>query len=251
VITLGLDTSTPSTAVGLRLGADEVLEARDDPPPGAHPGHTTRLLTLADRLLAEAQIAWSDVERIAAGIGPGTFTGLRVGLATARGLAQSLSAELVGVSGLHALAEGTGGHAVLAVLDARRGEVYAAAYVSEGGAPARELLAPRALKPADLAGLMVQARELDGRRAGVWDAFGDGAVRYRRYLLAAGARVGSDESPLHRISASTICQIGARAPRADAREALLPEYCRRPDAELALERAPAEPGHRTLQRAAG
>ena len=249
MITLGLDTSTPSTAVALLVDERELLEARDDPPPGAHPGHTTRLLALAAELLAQAQLGWSDVTRIAAGVGPGTFTGLRVGLATARGLAQSLAAELVGVSSLRALAEGAGERAVLAMIDARRGEVFAAAYVTDGHAPARQLLAPRALAHGELAGLVAGAQELEGNPGTVWHALGDGAVRYGRDLRALGARVASDGSPLHRVSAGTICHIGARARRAEERERLLPEYCRRPDAELALERAEAERASRMLEGA--
>src|SRR5580700_5739702 len=101
---LGFDTSTSATAVALRLRDGTTTQARDDPPAGAHPGHATRLLGMAHQLLAGAGVGWSHVDRIAVGLGPGTFTGLRVGVATARGLAQSLAAELVGVSSLQALA---------------------------------------------------------------------------------------------------------------------------------------------------
>ena len=197
VTTLGFDTSTPSTAVGLRLAAGDVLQARDDPRPGAHPGHTTRLLALAAELLGQAGIGWDGVERIAVGRGPGTFTGLRVGLATARGLAQSLSAELVGVSSLQALAEGAGSDATLAVIDARRGEVFAAAYVADQRGASRELMPARALAPADLRGLLARARALDGRtrggvaRRGRWSRSlsrrSAGGGRGRR----AGRRLGS------------------------------------------------------------
>jgi len=104
VIVLGFDTATQATAVGLRLADGTTLHARDDPAAGAHPGHATRLLTIAGGLLAQAELSWGELERIAVGVGPGRFTGLRVGIATARGLAQSLDAPLVGVSSLRALA---------------------------------------------------------------------------------------------------------------------------------------------------
>jgi len=140
MIVLGFDTSTRATAVALLLPGGAGGQARDDPPAGAHPGHATRLLDMAQRLLSDAGIVWSDVDRIAVGLGPGTFTGLRVGVATARGLAQSLRIELVGVASTlalavpalgserldaHAGADGAQG-AVLSVIDARRGEVFAA-----------------------------------------------------------------------------------------------------------------------------
>ena len=100
MIVLGFDTATPSTTVALRMADASTLQARDDPGSGEHPGHATRLLAMTDGLLAGAGIAWSALDRIAVGVGPGRFTGLRVGVATARGLAQSLSLELVGVSSL-------------------------------------------------------------------------------------------------------------------------------------------------------
>ena len=133
---LGFDTATRATAVALFAPDGLALEARDDPPPGERPRHTTRLLPLIVELLDAAGLGWDDLERVAVGVGPGTFTGLRIGIATARGLAVARGLPLVGVSTLESLALGgidavTQGRigadvdAVAAVLDARRGEVFA------------------------------------------------------------------------------------------------------------------------------
>jgi tRNA threonylcarbamoyladenosine biosynthesis protein TsaB len=248
MIVLGLDTSTPATAVALRLADGRAVEVRDDPPAGAHPGHATRLLDMAHQLLGDAGVRWSEIDRIAVGLGPGTFTGLRVGIATARGLAQSLCAELVGVSSPRALAaaalavDGLGAGtsagsfdvAVLAVIDARRGEAFAAAYDAGEHGLARELAPPRALAPQALSSVIAEAHDAAGREAVRWLAVGDGAVRFRAELQAAGAHVEPDTSPLHRISAAAVCELGAAAHAAAVQE-ILPDYRRRPDAELALE----------------
>jgi tRNA threonylcarbamoyladenosine biosynthesis protein TsaB len=266
MIVLGLDTATRATAVGLLLADGRLLQARDDPEGERRPGHATRLLPLAHRLLADAGLRWRDIERIAVGVGPGTFTGLRIGVATARGLAQSLGADLVGVSSLRALAHeathgclddpsvasldaaaqtpgelgvrdtvapGAGGGAaaygldsarasggLLAVIDARRGEVFAAAYRGEV-----ELLAPAPVALSEL-------REWVDALAGApwWTALGDGAVRYRHELERAGVRVPDDRSPLHLVDARAICRLGARV--APDEGLVLPDYRRRPDAEL-------------------
>ena len=87
MIVLGLDTATPSTVAGVLVG-DAAFEARDDPAPGARPAHASRLLGAAEEALTLAGVGWDDVERIAVGVGPGSFTGLRIGIATARALAQ-------------------------------------------------------------------------------------------------------------------------------------------------------------------
>jgi tRNA threonylcarbamoyladenosine biosynthesis protein TsaB len=235
MIVLGFDTATRSTAVALRLADGRTLQVRDDPAPDERPGHATRLLDMADGLLAGAGLDWSALERIAVGRGPGTFTGLRVGVATARGLAQSLAVELVGVSSLQALAESRlrserAGSRVLAVLDARRGEAFVAAYerTDRERESIAELLAPVALAPEHLRDLVEQG---DG-----WEAIGDGAVRFRGDLEAVGVAVPPDASPAHMLSAEAICELGARAQRVAPREAILPEYGRRPDAEIAQER---------------
>jgi tRNA threonylcarbamoyladenosine biosynthesis protein TsaB len=242
VIVLGFDTSTSASAVALRMADGRTTQARDDPAAGAHPGHATRLLELARELLAAAEVSWRQIDRIAVGVGPGTFTGLRVGVATARGLAQSLSAELVGVSSLRALAvgalasdpataEGCAATTVLAVIDARRGEVFAAAYES-GEDGLRELTAPRALVPERLGEVIAEAEGVRGAR-GQWLAVGDGAVRFRPQLESAGVAVPQDSSSLQQVSAAVVCELAVNAPAASL-HALAPDYRRRPDAELAL-----------------
>jgi tRNA threonylcarbamoyladenosine biosynthesis protein TsaB len=241
MIVLGFDTSTSSTAVGLRLHDGSTLQARDDPGPGEHPGHATRLLPLANELLASAGLGWSSLERIAVGVGPGTFTGLRVGVATARGLAQSLGIDLVGVSSLRALAEPAlgpepGARRVLAVLDARRGEAFVAAYEMTDRGPV-ERVAPVALAPEGLREVVEPAQH--------WEAIGDGAVRFRGDLESAGVTVPPDSSPLHLLSAEAICALGARAETVAVDRAVVPDYRRRPDAEIALERKQAVAAART------
>jgi tRNA threonylcarbamoyladenosine biosynthesis protein TsaB len=254
VIVLGFDTATRSTAVALRLADGSTLQARDDPNQDERPGHATRLLEMADGLLAGADLGWSALERIAVGRGPGTFTGLRVGVATARGLAQSLGVELVGVSSLRALAAGAsegrranggGGElagaadrtGILAVLDARRGEAFVGAYLPTERDGLEELVSPRALGPEQLGSAIGQAEARPtGERDRRWLAVGDGAVRFRGELEAAGATVPADDAPAHLLSAAAICELGAGAATAALGQAVLPEYGRRPDAEIALER---------------
>jgi len=232
VIVLGLDTATSATVVGLRLADGRTLQARDDPDAMQRPGHATRLLALTNDLLDEAQVDWPELERIAVGVGPGTFTGLRIGIATARGLAQSLGVELVGVSSLRALAYGAaqGTQRDLAAIDARRGEVFIAAY--EGS---QELIAPRAVAPDGMAELLESAA-IDPQ-AERWLALGDGAILYREAFERAGVQVAEDASEDHRIQARAICELGEQA--SAAQDPVLPDYRRRPDAEIALEEVEA------------
>ena len=239
MIVLGFDTATPSTTVGLRLSDGNTLQSRDDPGSGERPGHATRLLAMTAELLTRAGVAWSALDRVAVGLGPGTFTGLRVGIATARGLAQSLSVELVGVSSLRALAqaaaEGGGHRGLLAVIDARRGEAFAAAYGHVGEGSLSELLPARALPPEDLGSVVQQAEQRGGEPLAPWLAVGDGAIRFRHHLELAGVAVPVDSSPLHLVGAQAICDLGARAPAVASYEEIVPDYRRRPDAEIALE----------------
>ena len=220
---LGLDTSTAATAAAVWAPGGPEVEARDDPAPGERPAHAGRLLVLVEAALEGAGATWEDVERIAVGVGPGGFTGLRHGIATARALAQGRGLPLAGVSSLEALARGAaaeaGERAVLAVIDARRGEVFAAAWLG-----AERLLEPVAIDPARLAASLGA-----GRLAGPLAA-GDGAVRFREQLERAGALVPDDRSPAHRVSALQVCRLGAAGEGTD-RDRLVPDYRREPDAK--------------------
>jgi len=216
-VVLAFDTATSATVVGVCTRGGDVHERRDDPVPGERPRHAQALLALCEQALAQASAGWSDVTRIGAGVGPGTFTGLRIGVATARSLAQATGAELVAVPSLEALALGAGaeGREVLAVLDARRGEAFAAAF-GPGTAPAR----PAAVSPERLAAL-----------AGGRIAVGDGAIRYRERLEHGGAEVPPDDDPRHRTAAAPLIRLAAgAAPQAVA--SLVPDYVRPPDAQI-------------------
>ena len=238
---LGFDTATSATAVGLMLGEARLLEARDDPPAGAHPGHATKLLGMADRLLEQEGLRWRDLDALAVGVGPGTFTGLRVGVATARGLSQSLGLDLIGVSSLGALAlgarEGCSDEdpraGVLAVIDARRGEVFLAAYDRSGN----ELLAPRPVAP-ELLGQTL-ATVGSGRP---WTAVGDGAVRYRAAFEELAVTVPAAADGLHLLRGGAVCRLAAAEGSPAGPAGVLPDYRRRPDAEIALVAAAGRAG---------
>jgi tRNA threonylcarbamoyladenosine biosynthesis protein TsaB len=234
---LAFDTATRATTVAL-LDTDraDVVERRDDPPPGARPRHTTRLMALVVDVLDAAGLGWAEVDRIGVGVGPGTFTGLRIGVATAHALARARDIDLVGVSTLHSLARGAlagaagGGddEDVMAVIDARRGEVFAAGWAAAdvARAGAAPLFSARALAPDALA----EAMRGDGR---AWLAVGDGTVEFREVLEHAGARIPEPDSELNRVSAVEHCRL-ATALRPEPPEHIQPEYLRLPDAEISL-----------------
>lgn len=236
---LAFDTATARTAVALRdidtganvcMLAELDLASADDPPPGARPGHAQRLLALIRELLERGGAGWETVDRIAVGSGPGTFTGLRIGIASAQALSAGSGRPLVGVSTLRALAlaahDREPAHAKLAVIDARRGEAFVAGWgAGENPLEAAPALAPRVLTPEQL------SRVAAGSGTGTL-AVGDGALRFREPLEHAGAVVPDDDSPLHLVSAREHCRLAAFLPTApDGR--VEPDYLRLPDAEIA------------------
>ena len=224
---LGLDTATPATVAGVLRADGECFEARHDPGEGERPGHATRLLELVDTVFGAADLRFGAVDRVAVGVGPGSFTGLRIGIATARGLAQGWDVALVGVSTLRALAVGAEAPSAAGGdrRPARRGVRGGA------GATARRCWLPAALAPEALAEALAA---IDPKPLAV----GDGALRFRAILESAGAGIPPDGDPLHRVSARQVCRLGAEARTAE-RDAVLPHYLRLPDAETRRPRDPS------------
>lgn len=231
---LAFDTATPATTVALSGVGDVVFTARHDPQPGERPGHATQLLPLVARVMERAGIGWDGVDRIAVGIGPGTFTGLRIGIATARALARARSIPLIGVSTLQSLALArpapdavpAGLDDVLAVLDARRGEVFAASWrMDEAGEFDNALLPPRALAPEALADLITPLGPSTL-------AIGDGAIAFREVLERSGSFIPEADSPLHKVTATNHCRLADHL-EGGVPDEVRPDYLRAPDAEIA------------------
>lgn len=201
--------------------------------PEGSPRHSTALLVEVDRAV-EACGGWEAVDVLAAGRGPGSFVGIRIGLATARGLAASTGVPAVGVCTLDALGRAVGDWAAasgapgeemrgggLAVLDARRGEVFAALY-GDGG---ERLWEPLVLGPAELAERVAALPESP-------PAAGPGAIRFRDELASRGIEIPADADPVHRVAARQICALAASG----IDEPLDPIYLRPPDAQRWRER---------------
>jgi len=194
VLTLAFDTAT-AVATSALVDGDEVL--------GERVSRAQTLLEDVDALLRQAGAHPSDLDRLAVGLGPGSFTGVRIGLSVARGLALSLDLPGSGVSTLAALAAGAPG--ALPVVDAKRREVFTLV----DGEP--QVLAPQELS-------------LHGGAVCV----GDGARRYRAVLEERGAVVPPDDDERHLPRARFHAALAGDACSVDELE---PLYLRVPDAE--------------------
>jgi tRNA threonylcarbamoyladenosine biosynthesis protein TsaB len=194
--------------------------------PGGSPRHSTALLAEVERAVT-ASGGWDRVGLIAVGRGPGSFVGVRIGLATARGLAASTGVPAGGICTLDALgcAMAERGERVnLAVLDARRGEVFAALYSTRG----ERLWEPLVLSPQALAGRLSDL-------TAPLRAAGSGAIRFRQELADRDVDIPEDADPLHRISARHVCAL-AEAGGYWGGDSLDPIYLRPPDAQRWRER---------------
>lgn len=196
MLTLAFDTATGVATTAL---------VRDGDVLGERIGRASEVLAEADELLRAAGLTPGDLDLLAVGVGPGSFTGVRIGLATARGLSLALDLPVAGVSTLDALAAGSSG--ATPVVDAKRGEIFT---VASGHV--------RCLAPDTL--------EVHRGRPYV----GDGAVRYRDTIEDAGGVVPPDDSELHIPRARFHAGLAGEGGPA---ELVAPVYMRAPDAEKA------------------
>jgi tRNA threonylcarbamoyladenosine biosynthesis protein TsaB len=220
---LGFDTATAELTVAVTRGG-EVLEEASVGALEGHPRHAVALLPEVERLVETAG-GWGEIERIGVGVGPGSYTGLRIGITTARGLAQSTGRPLAPVGSLAALARGMpSGRPRLALIDARRSQLFAALWSADGD----ELWEPLVAAPAEVAERV--AAEAPGALAA-----GDGSLRFRHELEAAGVAIPDESDPSHMVRARFVCELATDAAVADA-GGVQPIYLREPDAERWIER---------------
>jgi tRNA threonylcarbamoyladenosine biosynthesis protein TsaB len=229
VLVLSLDTTTRRGSVAVLRDASVLTEVSGDPAIT----HGQRLPRDIDRALGEAGVRLDDVELLAVAVGPGSFTGLRVGIAAMQGLAFARGLLIVPVSTLevlarHAADEGMDAAAIAPWIDAQRGVVFASLY---DGSASTVLAPPTSATPQET--LRAWARHVD---RGPIVFTGDAAVRYRDVVqstLGVRARI-LEPVPL---LAAPLARIAAReTSRAVRPHAIVPVYVRRPDAELAQER---------------
>jgi len=217
--------------------------------------HGAEILELVDACLEQAKAAIEDVACIAVSCGPGSFTGLRVALATAKGLALGGEVALIGVPTLEALAmtvlaacartearAAAVGTIVAPCLDARKGEVYAAGFVVREPVwqDPNPWLERRSVDAAWQPGAFASelTRWLRGPRSGI--LLGDGPARYREEILVSReATVEALEFPEHAPRGAVVARLGAglfaqRGP--DDRATLVPAYARASEAEILRDR---------------
>jgi len=230
-VLLTVDTSTATGSVAVSRGevllGEILLNARTN--------HTDRLLLTLRQLLADAGLQLPDVTAYGVVLGPGSFTGVRVGVATVKGLALATRRPVVGISSLQAIAMQFpfSRLPLCALLDARKKEVYAGLYQWQGGCPV-------ALRPERVVDPDLLLAELEGEILFA----GDGAVAYRTLITRRlGPRAHFVPWPLHAPRAAAAAHLALAALRAGetiALEQLAPRYIRPSEAEIMWARRLAE-----------
>lgn len=223
---LALDTSSSYGTVALLDGRTvrAVVEGPVD-------RHETSLLGRIDTALGIAGIAKRDLSGVAVGTGPGGFTAVRMGIATAKGLALALSVPIVGVSSLAALARtvAPGSGLVATVVDAHRGEVFAALYFIEGEGTT-ELCAPLLATPEAAIDALLRAA------AGMRMILAGDGLRVHREMAQGLDVVALPDACISAAALGLEAERRLRVPAADDLETLVPAYVRSADAKLPAQR---------------
>jgi len=231
LLILSLDTSSAAGSAAIVRDGVVIAERAGDP----SRTHGERLPRELMAILEAAGAGLHEVDRFAVSIGPGSFTGLRVGIATIQGLAMARKALVTPVSSFEALAwqvRGTA-DAIATWIDAHRGEVFATLFDGDG----RTILQPATSLTPD-ATLDAWAASLATRGRVRWT--GDGALRYQDTIAAT--RNGDEvENAIPRLAGAIGLIASAEPGRAVRPHALVPLYVRRSDAELARDRREAAP----------
>jgi tRNA threonylcarbamoyladenosine biosynthesis protein TsaB len=228
MMVVGIETSTPQTSVA--IGTEREILARVSLAGKARQESVTPAL---EQLLAWTGLELSQVGGIAVGIGPGLFTGLRVGVETAKTLAQVLSVPIVGITSLDALAFSVR-HThklIVPVIDARRGEVFYAVYRALPGGVVRG----SEYSVASPDHLSAELETLPGEMLAV----GDGAILYRDQLAGLGSRVELASRIRAHPEAAALVELAV--PRFlreehDRLQDVVPMYLRKSDAEIAWDK---------------
>lgn len=222
MFTLGIETATPVASVGITyrdaVVAEESLHERVN--------HTETLLPLIGRVLAQAGLTVPDITGIGVSIGPGSFTGLRIALATAKGFAYATGQQVIGVPTLDALAA-TGSEwegLICPLLDARKGEVYAALFRRDTDGNLHKVLSDCALAPQRILEQITEPCIF----------LGDGVLAYGNLIRAyCGARARILPFTTHPPRGSLIARLAwarLRTGSADDIQSLVPTYIRSPEA---------------------
>lgn len=224
MLTLGIETATKQVSVAIGghegvIGLFEIARGRN---------HAEVLVPAIDAVCQQTGFALRDVNAIAVDIGPGLFTGLRVGIAAAKAIAQARRLPLIGISSLDLLAfvQLRAGRLVVPVIDARRGEVYYSAYRAVPGGMQR-ITEPRAASPEDLVTDLVAMGEYAL-------CVGDGAQLYRHMLCTVTKVEIADHSSPYPSAAPLVRLAHSRALREEwvSPNEVEPLYLRKPDAEI-------------------
>jgi len=189
--------------------------------------HSERLMAAIDRLLGDSGLAIDDMDGVAVSIGPGSFTGLRIGLSAAKGLSYASGKPLLGIPTLDALALNMtfSSYLICPIQDARKGEVYTALYRPGDNSP-EKMTDDMAVDPSALAGMITQKTVF----------LGDGVNRYRELLMKQlGELYNEAPIPLQLPRASNVAMLALkRLEKGDTDDpfTMIPRYIRKSEAEI-------------------